>query len=365
VHAGPARLLAVDVLRGLVLFLLLFDGAVPAWSQRLLSDTQIGAFLAWQFSHTPWEGWTFWDFGQPGFMFLSGIAMPFAIAARRHRGLGWLAILTGALRRSAILIGLGLCIALSWGSVSFSREVLIQIGLATPFAYLIVMRPVRAQIGMCAAILAGYWLLFVVYPVDGSGASGFFAHWSQHSNVAFTFDRWFLNLFPRSQPFVVDPRGLATLNFIPSIVTIVIGALAGQVLLGSLTSQQKCRRLWLTGIGCFAGGLVLGQTVCPIIKPIYTPSWTILSAGVALLCVAGMYWLVEMRDYRRWTHPFVVLGVNPLTVYMSTMMVAPWIGKLLDAYSPVRSYTAELFVVVGMIWGLAAWLSRRRLIMTA
>jgi predicted acyltransferase len=376
-----SRILSLDTFRGVVLLFLLFDGAVPAWLDRLMPGHAWATALAAQFGHSPWDGVRLWDLGQPFFMFMSGMAIPFAIASRRGRGYSWPSISVGVIRRSVILIALGLVIVAyrsPSAGVNFVHDVLLQIGLAAPFAYAIAVRPIRTQIAISAAMLVGYWLLFAMYPVpsapsalasgsalDAEQLTGFFAHWNPHTNVAAAFDRWFLNLFPRSEPFRYDGLGLATLNFVPSIVTMVMGASAGQLFQTALSAREKRRRLAWTGAACVVVGLLAGATVCPIVKPLWTPSWTLVSGGLALLALSLLDWMIEVRGLRRAAYPFVVLGANALFVYVALSLLAPLLWAAFAATFGPISYTLELFLVNALIWLAAAWLYERRAFVTA
>src|SRR5262249_54855351 len=153
------------------------------------------------------------------------------------------------------------------------------------------------------AILSAYWLAFALYPLppldfdwsavgvpnDWPRLVGFAAHWEKNANLAATFDLWFLNLFPRETPFVYNAGGYQTLNFIPSLATMTFGMIAGRLIGSELAITEKLKRLVIAGIA----GIVLGKTIelsglCPIVKRIWTPSWTLFSAGLVTLMLAAL-----------------------------------------------------------------------------
>jgi len=125
-------------------------------------------------------------------------------------------------------------------------DILSQIGLVYPFAFLLIGKRPRVQLIVGGLILISYWLAFYLYPLppqnfdyatlgvtDGAERfSGVYAHWNKYTNFAASFDRWLLNLFPRPKDFLYNPFGLATLNFVPSIVTLLFGVMAGELLRG-------------------------------------------------------------------------------------------------------------------------------------
>src|SRR6185436_18498141 len=115
-------------------------------------------------------------------------------------------------------------------------------------------------------------------------------------NPAATFDLWFLNLFPRETPFTFNAGGYQTLNFIPSLATMIFGLIAGRLMRSELTITDKLKRLVIAGIA----GIVLGKAIemaglCPIVKRIWTPSWTLVSSGVVALILAAFVAVIDWR----------------------------------------------------------------------
>lgn len=149
------------------------------------------------------------------------------------------------------------------------------------------------QLSVGGLILISYWLAFYLYSMPPRNFdyatlgvtewverfNGVYAHWNKYTNFAASFDRWFLNLFPRTKDFLYNPLGLATLNFVPSIVTLLLGVMAGELLPGPEQRYVKLFKLCKAGSISLALGLIAGYTVCPIIKAIWTPSWVLLSGG--------------------------------------------------------------------------------------
>src|SRR5262249_43185580 len=125
------------------------------------------------------------------------------------------------------------------------EDTLSQIGLGYGILFLLGLRPMRDQWIALGVILAGYWAAFALYPLPGPDfdytkvgvpngwphlMTGFAAHWNKNSNLAWAFDTWFLNLFPREHPFIDNGGGYATLSFIPTLGTMVLGLIAGEVI---------------------------------------------------------------------------------------------------------------------------------------
>ena len=209
------------------------------------------------------------------------------------------------------------------------HDILPQVGLGYVFAFIVSRYALRVRALTALAILFAFWLAFLIFPLPGPGFSstavgvapgdelflGYFAHWNKNTNLAAAFDRWFLNLFPTTEPFAFNTHGYETLNFIPTIVTIVLGTIAGDYLRGDRPRVQTRNGLLTAGgFGVF-GGLMLGWAACPIVKSIWTPSWTIFSAGLVTVALGCLYHVVDVRGYHAWTLPFVVAGLNPILLY--------------------------------------------------
>ncbi len=341
----PERIVSIDVYRGLVMLVLVMGNTwVFRQQANLFPDSRLWGFLGHQFSHAAWTGCTFWDLILPSFLFLIGLSMPFSYSKRLKSGQNYSGLLGHAIYRSVILFLLG--IYLSSPSALFQdmsmTNVLVQIGLGYPFAFLVLRKKPSTQLMIALGILIIFWGAFAIYPVsthgpeylwegirkDHSHFSGFFAHWDTNTNLAATFDQWFLNLFPRTELYRPSVGDRAyTLNFIPSISTMIFGIVTGEFLRCNNPPMRTLKRTLGIGIGCILLGLLLGNTVCPIVKPIWTPSWTIYSTGWVLCMFACCFWLIDERGYRILAFPFLVVGMNSITMYCMSIIGGWWFLK--------------------------------------
>jgi heparan-alpha-glucosaminide N-acetyltransferase len=203
------------------------------------------------------------------------------------------------------------------------------LALASVPAFLFVGKPRGIQFGAAVAILFFYWLAFALYPVpapgfDGSkigvGAddelfTGFFAHWNKNTNLAAAFDVWFLNLLPRAEPFLFQGNGVQTLNFIPTITTLIFGIMTGELLNSARPKAQIPKTLVSFGAVGIGVGLIAGEWFCPLVKSIWTPSWTVFSAGVAAVTLGSLYWVCDLHEWRSWAFAFAVIGTNSILLY--------------------------------------------------
>jgi len=337
-------------------------------------SSSVCAFLTRQFNHATWEGCTFWDLIQPSFMFMVGVAIPFSYARRREKGQTHLEIYAHALARAAILIALGLAgvlmlrrllfFKMPWPVPIQTTHILVQIGLTYGLAFPLVRRRPSTQLAVAAALLAAYYVAFLLYP---AAEPGLFAHWNRHTNLGAAWDQWLVNLSPNDWLDHVHALGLTSLNFVPGVSTVLTGMLAGEFLRGARSPRTKAAWLARAGAACFVVGLVLGRTLCPIVKLIWTPSFAIYSTAWTLWFLSAFYWVIDVRGWWGWSLPLVVVGLNSIAVFILYFTVDWWIlkgwsvllgrGLFESAYGPLWSSLATLFV----LWGVAAVLYWKRI----
>ena len=392
----PARLVSLDAYRGAIMLFMASGGLALPQVAKQFPESPIWRFLAFNTDHVSWVGCSLWDLIQPSFMFMVGVSMPYSIASRRARGDSEPRIFAHVLYRAVFLVLLA--IFLSSNGVQYKQtefvftNVLAQIGLGYAFLYLLLGRGMRAQLAALALVLIGYWLWFLFAPLidaeDGEFRNWFFANWNKHSNAAAKFDRWFLNLFPRATPYTINDGGYQTLNFIPSLGTMILGLMAGEML---RTSRSKWRKLgWLLAAGalCLALGWLAGEFLCPIVKRIWTPSWTLYSAGWTFAMLAGFFWIIDIQGWKHWAFPLIVVGMNSIAMYCMAQLMKGWIAQSLqkhlgplalpsltyivkpvlgwmnvavdplwlnNTFGPIVQSTAVLFV----LWLICLWMYRR------
>ncbi len=327
------RLVSVDVYRGFVMLLMM--GEVLSFSN--VSDALPGNFF-WQLlsfnqRHVEWTGLSLHDMIQPSFTFLVGVVLPFSIAGRKQRGAEKSSILLHSLRRSLILICLGIFLrSIYSGQTNFTFEdTLTQIGLGYSLLVALGFCSQKIQLLALIVLLVGYWGAFALYPLPAShfdyatagvtadwphNLQGFAAHWNKNTNLAWAFDEWFLNLFPRENVFTNNGGGYATLSFIPTLGTMLLGLLAGNRLHSKKTTKEKWVYFVMVGAGLIVIGLLLHFTgINPIVKRIWTPAWTIFSGGVCFLMLAFFYLVVDVGGYKRWSFFLMVIGANSIAAY--------------------------------------------------
>ena len=378
----------MDAYRGFVMFLMMAEALSFHRVADRLPGNGFWSFLADQQSHVEWVGCVLHDLIQPSFSFLVGTAMAFSIASRQARGQDWTQLLGHAVWRSLALTFLGVFLRSTGSSqTNFTFEdTLSQIGMGYTFLFLIGTRSARAQWIALATILVGYWALFALYPLPGAdfnwslsgvakdwshNATGFAAHWNKNTNAAWAFDQWFLNLLPRAKPFVANGGGYSTLSFIPTLGTMVLGLIAGRWLRQQTSPKEVIQRLAIAGVLGLVVGSLLGWTgICPAVKRIWTPSWTLFSGGWCFLLLAAFYAIVDVLGLKSWTYPLRVIGMNSIAAYCMDHLFGGFIRRSLDthlpralfdflgaAYEPILRGAGMLFV----IWLILLWMHRRKI----
>jgi predicted acyltransferase len=314
----------------------------------------------------PFWGFSLWDMIQPAFMFMVGVAAPYSFANRQAKGDSYLRMFGHACWRALVLVLMGVFLSSNGSSQTnwAFMNVLSQIGLGYLFVFLLINRPLALQIGAIAVILAGHWFAYFQNAVppesewaqlgltekfitDGGTMPGIMAHWNEHTNLGGHVDRWFLNLFPRSEPFVSNNGGYQTINFVSAIATMLLGLMIGEWLRSSAEPRAKLQRMLIVGAALIAAGVVLHFACCPIIKRIWTPSWALYSGGVVIWMLAALYAVIDIAGWKRWSFPLVVVGMNSIAIYMMSQMMRGF------TLSSLRTHLRVPYEA------LAAWINER------
>jgi heparan-alpha-glucosaminide N-acetyltransferase len=385
--AAPVRNMAIDAYRGLVMLLMVGEVMHFAEVYKAFPHSLFWRVLAFNQSHVEWAGMSLHDTIQPGFTFLVGVALPYSIASRTAKGQSFRRQLAHTIWRSLVLVFLGIFLRSTGATQTYYtfEDTLTQIGLGFTFAFLLARCRPKWQWTAIGGILFGYWLAWALYPAPGTNFDwqavgvpanwpynfhGFAAHWNKNSNLGQAFDVWFLNLLPRASRFVYNDGGYLTLSFIPTLGTMLLGLRAGQWLRLSAPAVP-ISKLVVAGVLLMAAGVVLHVTgVCPIVKRIWTPSWTLFSGGVCFLFLAAFAWLIEVKGWRRWAFPLAVVGMNSIAAYLIAHMWEDFLVSSLHihlGYGIFRIFGVGLeplmlgIAVMLAYWLFLYWMYRRKL----
>ena len=353
------RLVSLDFFRGLTMFLLIAE-STEIYS-HLVNPGLEGTALHWlgtQFHHVSWDGLRFWDLIQPFFMFIVGVAMPFSLANRTRAGLGKSGLLGHAIKRSLLLLFLGWAIHCVHAGELEPRfqNVLAQLAVTYMLAYLIMNQSFRFQLGFSLALLVLTELVYRLFSIEGY-------------NHPFTpnenFGTW-LDLQYGGE----DLKGhWVSFNAIPTAAHTIWGVLAGQLLMSNRTGTQKLKILVLAGLIGVVAGYTLSP-LTPIVKRISTPTFVMASGGWTLLALACSYGLIDVMKQKKWAFLFVVVGMNPLFIYLfchvggATMVehiVSPFVRALFGSMDEVRFDIVLSLATLSVLWYLCYWLYKKKL----
>jgi predicted acyltransferase len=309
----PARLMSLDLFRGLTIALMI-----------LVNDPGDGPSAYWPLKHAAWNGWTPTDLVFPSFVFIVGVAMAFSFSSRLARGESRGKLLGHVLWRGLVLFALGLFI--NGFPTRFDPAHLRIYGVLQRIAICYVVTSVlelwtewRTQLAIAVACLVGYWVLMRHVPVPGYGIPGQdIPLLDPDRNIVAWLDRKLL--MGHLYEGVRDPEGL--LSTIPAVGGCLLGLLTGKWLRSARSTGAKAAGMAVAGVVAIA----LGRTWhlwFPINKKLWTSSFVLFTAGVALVCLALCYWLADAKQWRSgWTKPILVFGKNAIAAYVFSEALA-------------------------------------------
>ena len=361
--AKQSRLLSIDALRGFDMLLIAGGGA---FIERLEGKTNIAWIdgLARQFHHIPWNGFSFYDFIFPLFLFIAGVSLSFSLNKGLSAGLSKRSLYRKALRRLIILILLGILYKNS--PIPFFNppqirvvSVLGRIGFAAFITTLLYLNfSWSKRLMWVAGILLLYYAALFLIPVPGYGAGDL----SHEGNLVGWFDRNFLP--GRLIDKTYDENGILT-QF-PALCLCVLGSVAGNILQSAQKESKKIQLLILSGVIGIGLGLLWNQSF-PINKHLWSSSFILLTAGIAFLCLCLFYFIIDVMKYKKWAFFFQVIGLNSLTTYLVFRFVDFFQSSRLifsGLYAPTPEPWHEVFEAVGaviLLWAFLYFLYKKKI----
>jgi predicted acyltransferase len=308
---APQRLLSLDFFRGLTVALMILVNNPGSWGN-------IYAPL----EHAEWNGCTPTDLVFPFFLFIVGVSIAYAMGSKKLDSATHHKTILRALKRGLILFGLGLFLAFfprnfkDFDLIDSLKHIRIfgvlqRIGVVFFFSSVIFLKSSEKNIfRTIVIILIAYWALMFFVPVPGVG----YANLEKETNLGAWLDRTILteaHLWKSAKTW--DPEGI--LSTLPAIATCLFGVLVGTYLKRKeVDAGTKISWLFSVGILAVAAGL-LWDLEFPINKALWTSSYVLYTGGLATITLALCYWLIDVQQYNRFTKPFVVYGVNAITVF--------------------------------------------------
>ena len=340
-----SRVISVDFFRGFTMFLLIGE-STRLYGQLLKFDSGFIQFLGTQLEHHEWHGLHFWDLIQPFFMFIVGVAIPFAVANRIKKGENNNVIMLHAIKRSFLLLFFGWSLNfIAAGTLVFRfQNVLAQLSFTYLVAFLIRNKSYTFQLLFTLVILLLTDLAYRYFPVEGYN----------HPWVAFqNLGHWVNNKIEG----VENVHIWATLNAIPTTAHTVWGVLCGKLLMSDKSETKKIKILLIAGILALIVGYSLDiLNITPIIKKIATSSFVFVSGGWSVLVLCFSYWLIDVKkSFSKGSKFFVIVGINSIFIYLFyNVGGAGLISRIITPFSKLLfSWGGEL--TVGIITSLGVW----------
>ncbi len=325
-RAAPARLLSLDVFRGVTIAGMLLVNNPGSW----------GAIYP-PLEHAAWNGWTPTDVIFPFFLFIVGVTTHLSLSSRRARGATDRDIILQILRRGLIIVLLGWLMAgFPYYPLTRITElrfggVLARIGVCYIAGALLTMKTtLKQQVVILAVLLYGYWFLQTLVPVPGQhGAIGALLLNRPDAVLSAWLDRTVLglpHLWVGSKTW--DPEGI--LSTIPAIGTVILGVFAGRwITRKDVPIAERLNAMFVVGALAMMVGL-MWNWVFPINKSLWTSSFVIFTGGMAAVTLAGCIWLVDVKEVRWWTKPFIIYGMNPILAFVGSGVLARIIYTLIQ-----------------------------------
>jgi predicted acyltransferase len=356
------RLISLDVMRGLIMILLAGESAEVYSSLKHLHLSGFADAIVQQFFHHPWNGLRAWDLVQPSFMTMAGSAMFISYYYKTLKGVSW----SQNFRHIAIrcfklfLFGTALHCVYAGRLVWELWNVLTQLSVTTIIAYLIIRRSWGFQLVVSLLLLLLTELLyrFVLMP-------GFDQPFVQGHN----FGAWMDTVLMGK----INSGGWVAINILPTAAHTIWGVLAGKLLISDLSSRKKISILLIAGaVGLISGFGLDWAGITPIIKRIATSSFTLASGGWVMLVLAFLYWLVDVKNNKRYAWIATVVGMNAIFIYVffetvGGQWVNPTVGIFVKGFTGLAGIPEGIRELLSALavwtleWGLCYWLYKKKI----
>ena len=352
---SSSRLVSLDALRGFdMCWILGMGGVLKAALDRVAADSLLTKTVSTQLEHAAWEGFRFYDFIFPLFLFIAGVSMAIALPRRLERE-GHAAAVRHLLGRALILCVLGVIISGGlrdgWEKIRW-LGVLQRIGIASAAAGLFSLW--LGWRGLAAAVvtlLGGYCLLLGLVPVPGIGAGDY----AEGRNLTNYLDSIWMP--GRKYDGDHDPEGL--LSTLPAIATALLGILAGKWITSGTAASRRVIGLIVAGAVMIALGWAW-HPFFPVVKKLWSSSFVLVAGGWSAVMLGVFYWVVDVRGWSRWTTPFIWVGANPITLYLcSGLGLFRMIAERLVGHPGKEWAGLSTCVSFALMLLLARWLWRR------
>ena len=353
------RLLSLDAFRGFTMWLLIaeFAGLFHYLIEPSFDGTTIG-FIGEQLHHHKWHGLHFWDLVQPYFMFIVGVAIPFSERNRLKKGRTNKQVFKHALIRSALMLLLGWALyCIGAGRIVYRfQNVLAQLAVTYLVAFLIRNKSIKIQFIISIGFIALSELLYRTFWLPG---------FNQPFIPDHNFGAWFDMLISGE----LSGGHWVSFNAIPTTAHTIWGLIIGKLLLSGKSKKDILKIMIISG----AIGLIIGyslDSITPIIKRISTSSFVFVSGGWSLLTFAFFYWMIDILNYKKWIQFAVVVGLNPLFIYLFAHVgggkfiahiLTPFVFGLFDWMGELNTNIILGILTWYFLWYITYWLNKKKI----
>lgn len=358
-NSGSHRLMCVDALRGFDM-LWIIGGAEVLITLGKASGIGFLSNLGIHFDHV-WGQFHFYDLIMPLFLFIVGVVMPISFRNRLRRGSTKRQLYRHVIKRVIVLYILGLIasghlLTFDVSQIHLWTDTLHAIAVGYLIGSVLILEANRkSQIIITASLLVLYWLIMAFIPVPGHG-SGIY---EPEVNLAIYIDNLILGHWQEGAGWTYI---LTNLTFVCSVM---LGVFAGQILQSEYTPMNKAAFLTFIGVGCIIAGKVWGIWF-PIIHHLWTSSLVLYAGGMSFMLLAVFYLVIDVWGFKKWAFPFVVIGMNAISVYVAThlfdfrLIGNVFVGGLLRFLDGWADFI-EAFASLMVIWLILYWMYRQKI----
>ena len=357
----PTRLTALDAFRGATMAFMV-----------LVNNPGNGHFTYAPLQHAEWDGWTPTDVVFPSFVWIVGVAITLALGKRLEQGASKTTLLANAAKRALIIFALGLLV---YAVPTFDPHTFRILGVLQRIAicYFITVAIYlytdwRGQLAAALALMAAYWALMMYVPVPGFGSGQL----DEAHNFAHYIDKIILGAHNYHNTKTWDPEGIV--STLPSIVSMLLGVMAGHLLARKITLPEKIKQMGIFGVTLFASAYLL-NTWMPINKKLWSDSFVLLMAGLDFLMLAAFLTVADVWGKKDIFKPFVIIGLNPITVYLVSEFADTLFNMLgcrtaiygffTQFLAPVNASLLYALLYVGLMYAVAYILYKRGIFLRA
>ncbi len=326
------RLVSLDVFRGVTIAGMILVNNPGSWSTIYPA-----------LEHAPWNGCTPTDYIFPFFLFIVGVAITISLTKRKESGVDQRKLILQILKRGVMIFAIGIFMA-AWPFWNFTDDKFIDISLLripgvlqrigivyfiTSLIFLKANIKVQAIIGIILLLI--YWTIMTLISVPGFGSPNLNVATLTNAvtnetfapNLAGWLDKTILGNHMWKISKVWDPEGI--LSTIPAIATCLSGVMLGHWLRSKNDASTKTAWIFVVGNIVLVLGVIWDMWF-PMNKSLWTSSYVLFTSGMALQFFGVCYWLIDVKGIKWWTKPFVVYGMNAITVFFLSGLVAKTMG---------------------------------------